>query len=339
MIQGPSRRGIVRDWGRAGKGCEIRAIRGTVFAVEEGMLFFIGGMIGREGHRRQDDRCQSASGTRPAELKAVRCARLDAPIVLAHGFLGIARIGLGPLTLASYFRGIPDFLRSAGNEVLVTQVHPTAGVERRARVLGDLIDAAFPDRPVHLVGHSLGGLDCRHLLADPDWSNRVLSLTTIGTPHLGSAVADAALVRLKGVTRLLDGLGIDHKGLIDLTREVANNWHRATPAPRGVACFSVAGAPALEDVCWPLRRFHHMMERWEGPNDGLVSVTSAQAFGTPLTPWGADHFQMTNNWVPAKHRRTIFPVIRAGFADVVGNLARLGFGEEKAAEDQEKKAG
>lgn len=258
----------------------------------------------------------------------MRCARLDAPIVLAHGFLGIARIGLGPLTLASYFRGIPDYLRASGNEILVTQVHPTAGVERRARLLGELIDSAFPDRPVHLIGHSLGGLDCRHLLADPAWASRILSLTTIGTPHLGSAVADAALVRLKGVTRFLDSLGIDHNGLIDLTREAANGWHRATPAPRDVACFSVAGAPEPANVCWPLRRFHHLMERWEGPNDGLVSVTSAQAFGIPLRPWDADHFQLTNNWVPARHRHSIYPVIRAGFADVVGNLADLGFGEK-----------
>ena len=65
--------------------------------------------------------------------------RLKSPIVLAHGLFGFSRIGLGPLTLTTYFRGIPDYLRAAGNRVLVTRVHPIAGVEFRAGRLGDRI--------------------------------------------------------------------------------------------------------------------------------------------------------------------------------------------------------
>ena len=49
----------------------------------------------------------------------------------------------------------------------------------------------------------MGGLDARQLLADPAWSGRVLSLTTIGTPHLGSALADFARLRVGRVYRLL----------------------------------------------------------------------------------------------------------------------------------------
>ena len=66
-------------------------------------------------------------------------ARLDAPIILAHGLFGFTRIGVGPLTLTSYFRGIPQALEAAGNRVLVTRVQPIAGVERRARRLGEQI--------------------------------------------------------------------------------------------------------------------------------------------------------------------------------------------------------
>ena len=62
--------------------------------------------------------------------------RLRSPIVLAHGLFGFSRIGLGPVTLTTYFRGIPEYLRAAGNRVLVTRVHPTAGVEFRARQAG-----------------------------------------------------------------------------------------------------------------------------------------------------------------------------------------------------------
>ena len=80
-------------------------------------------------------------------------ARLDAPIVLAHGLFGFTRIGVGPLTLTSYFRGIPEAMEAAGNRVLVTRVQPIAGVESRARRLGEQIvqsirrRAGAPDRP------------------------------------------------------------------------------------------------------------------------------------------------------------------------------------------------
>src|SRR5215469_8967286 len=109
-------------------------------------------------------------------------ARLDAPIVLAHGLGGYARIGLGRWTFATYFRGIPEAMRASGNRVLVTRVPPIAGVEKRSRRLGEQIERTFGDEPVHLIGHSMGGLDARRLLADPAWQKRVLSLTTIGTP-------------------------------------------------------------------------------------------------------------------------------------------------------------
>src|ERR1700677_5079659 len=101
------------------------------------------------------------------------CPRLHAPIVLAHGLLGFDQIALGRLTLATYFRGIPEWLRSGGNRVLVTKVPPIAGIAARATRLGEQIAAAFPDERVHLIGHSMGGLDARLLLSDPDWSRRV----------------------------------------------------------------------------------------------------------------------------------------------------------------------
>ena len=67
---------------------------------------------------------------------------------------------------------------------------------------------------------------------------------------------------------------------------------------RGLPCFSIAGDPSIEDVCWPLQRLHAAMTELEGPNDGLVSVESALAFGTPLPHWPVDHFRQMN-WIVA----------------------------------------
>jgi len=243
---------------------------------------------------------------------------LHAPIVLAHGLFGFGRIGLGPLTFWAYFRGIPELLRSLGHRVLVTQVHPTAGIRRRAALLGDRINRSFPDQPVHIIGHSMGGLDARVLLTDDTWEDRILSLTTIATPHLGSTLADVARRQFGPIYRLLKTVGWDHEGFLDLIPERARRWHDAHPAPN-VPCYSVAGDPTPDDVSWPLRRFYGLMSRWEGANDGLVSVESSLGFGSPLKPWPTDHFQQMN-WYTGTRRRAVPPSIANAYLGIVENL-------------------
>jgi triacylglycerol lipase len=251
------------------------------------------------------------------------CPRLQAPIVLAHGLFGFNQIGVGKLTLATYFRGIPEWLRAAGNRVFVTKVPSIAGVEARARRLGEQIMAAFPDEPVHLIGHSMGGLDARMVLSDPAWSRRVLSLTTIGTPHLGSSIADFAQLKVGRVYRFLSALRIDHRGFLDVTRRNARAFHEAVAPPEGVPCFSIAGNPTIDDVSWPLHRLYLALSELEGPNDGLVSVESALAFGTPLPHWPVDHLRQTN-WLPEPEAKgTTSPI--EFYAQAITNLARLGF--------------
>ncbi len=233
----------------------------------------------------------------------------SAPIVLAHGLFGFDRLGVGPWTVATYFRGIPAALRAEGHRVLVTAVHPTAGIARRAELLGRQILAAFPDEPVHVIGHSMGGLDARVLLADPAWHGRIRSLTTIATPHHGSTLAEVARRRLGPVYRLLHALGLDHQGFLDVTPERARRLDEALPSPpSGVACYSIAGDPPPEEVGWSLRPLFRLMERWEGANDGLVSVTSSEAFGTPLPAWPSDHMQQTNWGQPPWRHRLQRPV-------------------------------
>ena len=250
-------------------------------------------------------------------------ARLKAPVVLAHGLFGFSRIGLGPLTLTTYFRGIPDHLRAVGNRVLVTRVHPIAGVEFRAGRLGDRILRAFPDEPVHIIGHSMGGLDARRLLADPFWRNRVLSLTTIGTPHLGTFLADFAKLRVGRVYRLLEMMGLDPQGFLDITRLSARRFHRRYVQPTDIPCFSLAGDPPVAEVTWPLQRLHAVLSELEGPNDGLVPVASAQAFGIPLPSWPADHLRQMN-WM-ATPEPSVCPPVPDLYAQVLDNLAALGF--------------
>ena len=60
-----------------------------------------------------------------------------------------------------------------------------------ARLVSELrgIMRAHPGRPIVLVGHSLGGLRARRLVAEPDIASACLALVTLGSPHGGSRLA------------------------------------------------------------------------------------------------------------------------------------------------------
>jgi len=79
---------------------------------------------------------------------------------------------------------------------------------------------------VHIIAHSMGGLDARHMMFD-DCHNRkqpihrrVASLTTIGTPHLGTSFADWGIKNADSVLRMLAVLRITElDGFKDLTTD------------------------------------------------------------------------------------------------------------------------
>jgi triacylglycerol lipase len=266
-------------------------------------------------------------------LPPTKIPRLGAPIVLAHGLFGFTRVGLGPITLTPYFRSIPQALSAAGNRVLITKVPSIAGVERRANRLGEQILRAFPDEPVHVIGHSMGGLDARQLLAGPDWQKRILSLTTIGTPHLGTALADFAKLRVGRVFRLLSSIGIDPQGCLDITRSAARRFNRRNTAFPDLPCFSVAGVPTPETVCWPLTRTFAALSELEGPNDGLVPTDSALAFGTPLPDWPVDHLRQIN-WMERDEMHPALAPPIGLYAHLMAHLASFGFANGSCNEEE-----
>src|SRR5262245_42891365 len=166
--------------------------------------------------------------------------RLRAPIVLVHGLFGFARLGLGTMSV-DYFKLLPTALRGVGNEVHQASLSPTAGVARRAEQLRDLI-LALPEGPIHLIAHSMGGLDARYAITRLGLAPRVLTLTTLGTPHRGSSFADWAsgrLVRLVGP--VFDHFGLPREAFDDLTTESCCRFNEQTPDAPGVRYFSVAG--------------------------------------------------------------------------------------------------
>jgi triacylglycerol lipase len=129
--------------------------------------------------------------------------------VLHRVYFSPGMFGFGKLGAYDYFAhveaAVSKHLRDAGCEVqtFVVDVPPTASVRRRAARLAELVSRTCEEDgelgPIHIVGHSTGGLDAR-LLASPSavlpvdketmrWLPRLASVTTMNTPHFGTPLA------------------------------------------------------------------------------------------------------------------------------------------------------
>jgi triacylglycerol lipase len=125
-----------------------------------------------------------------------------------HIYLSPGMFGFGRLASFSYFEHLESALverfRRMGRSVhvQVCDVHPTASIRRRAVRLARMVadTAGSGTGPIHLLGHSTGGLDARlvaspavHLpgIAERDlaWLPRLRSVTTMNTPHYGTPLA------------------------------------------------------------------------------------------------------------------------------------------------------
>jgi hypothetical protein len=135
--------------------------------------------------------------------------------------------GFGRLAGYEYFghleRELADRYARAGRDLLmdVVPTPPTASIRRRARVVAETVARNVgkedDDGPIHLIGHSTGGLDAR-LLASPSvqfpyvpddlltWRRRLRSVVTINTPHSGTPLAQF-FATVSG-TRLLYALSL-----------------------------------------------------------------------------------------------------------------------------------
>lgn len=284
------------------------------------------------------------------------------PMIFCHGLFGFDTITLGPsfapLSIP-HWRGISDVLAAAGADVLVTRVPATSSIPDRAAVLREKISEVYPGRDVHLLGHSMGGLDCRYLvhqlmqemngereprsvdevgknpplqrgeeyrreggperMADEEAKLRkaaelkrkglppfrVLSVTTIATPHRGSAFADFFLSTLgrqniPGFVSMMEKLPIgggDGKAFESLTLESMRKFNEETPDDPNVHYFSWGSKfePGVLDALG-FGFSHKIILQKEGPNDGLVSVRSAQWGAYLGTLDGVNHLELVG-WV------------------------------------------
>ncbi len=210
------------------------------------------------------------------------------PLVLVHGIFGFDELGLGRARV-SYFRGVVERLRELGAEVHCARVPPLAPIHVRAQRLAEMVRALDAPR-VHLVAHSMGGLDARYALSRLGLASRVASLTTIGTPHRGTPIADLGAELLRRL-RLDIALGplVNLQALHDLTPSRMLAFNRQVRDLPSVRYLSVVARAPDSGVHPLLRPAHQWLQRSVGANDGLVPSRS-QRWGTVLCEVEADHW-------------------------------------------------
>ncbi len=222
------------------------------------------------------------------------------PIVLHHGLFGFGQIEVGKIRL-SYFHGIDAALAELGHPVIVSRVHPTGGIEKRAaqlkaRIQRDLWTLGQPHGKIIIIAHSMGGLDARYMISRLDMAEHVAALVTICTPHRGSPYADWCLNHLGqrlGGLKLMDLIGLDVQAISDLTTDACARFNEIIPDAPGVRYFSIGAARPAHLVAPFFLHSHAVIRKVEGDNDGLVSLHSAR-WGEHLADWPADHLHAVN---------------------------------------------
>jgi triacylglycerol esterase/lipase EstA (alpha/beta hydrolase family) len=82
----------------------------------------------------------------------------------------------------------------------------TGSIISRAITLDQQLQTKAHGRGINFLAHSMGGLDCRHLITHIKPAEYTpLSLTTISTPHRGSPFMDWCAVRVAPLNILLSG--------------------------------------------------------------------------------------------------------------------------------------
>ncbi|KAB8278056.1 triacylglycerol lipase [Aspergillus minisclerotigenes] len=226
-------------------------------------------------------------------------------IVLAHGLLGFDELRLaGPyFPGVQYWRGIKEALSVKGIEVITATVPPSGSIEARAEELAKDIAAGAQGKAVNIIAHSMRGLDSRYMISHLQPKDfKILSLTTIATPHRGSAVADYILKqigdeRLAQVYYALEQIKFETGAFSQLTQDyMEKTFNPTTPDVEDVRYFSYGAS--MQPSFWSVFRLsHRYLEQVEGHNDGLVSVASSRwggKDGYKGTLMGVNHLDLIN---------------------------------------------
>jgi len=197
-------------------------------------------------------------------------------VVLIHGLFGFRK-----LLWLEYFQGVRQLYEQMGLRVLTPSLPWAGSIAQRADALAHQL--ANETGPLHLLAHSMGGLDARRWITKLHGADKTVSLTTLSTPHHGSAAADH-VCHTHSLFRIFAGVR-------DLTTSNLKKFNAQTPDYPDVIYRSYTAARPIQQQPWLVRGHGQYIQMAEGDNDSQVSVHSGQ-WGTHIGTLPCDHFEL-----------------------------------------------
>lgn len=256
------------------------------------------------------------------------------PVLLCHGYGAYASI-IKPTQL----HDVCMLLRSHGVLAIAPNGAPFASIQTRAENWVDLFhevrNQLHADK-MNIVAHSMGGLDMRYAITKLDLAPYVESLTTVATPHHGTALADLGMKtpelikdRLKDFlnwvgNNMYSRVESDIMGAISqLTIDyVTNTFNPAVPDVEGINYYSYSAAfesQAILDVTPALLVQTRFLSKQEGPNDGIVSAKSA-VWGQHIAQLSLNHLEQIKLNIDKKR----IPIFENTWFSIIQHLQKRG---------------
>jgi triacylglycerol lipase len=207
------------------------------------------------------------------------------PVVLVHG------IGFRDKTiLGKYWGKTPEALKAHGAHVFSGGQDAYGVIAVNAEFLKKQILAVLAKtgaKKVNIIAHSRGGIEARYMISRLDMQDSIASLTTISTPHHGSSMADVVMNEIKDknilpsvidffASILGDSNPASYNAGKELTRSFMKEFNRTVADAPGIYYQSYAGEinDEIGNPMWKM--MYGIVKKYEGPNDGLVSLDSAK---------------------------------------------------------------
>ncbi|MBE6989224.1 MAG: triacylglycerol lipase [Ruminococcaceae bacterium] len=207
------------------------------------------------------------------------------PLLLIHG------AGFRDLRWPVYWGRIPAWLEARGAQIHYGLQDSWGSVETNAAEIARRIKTICAETgcgKVNVIAHSKGGLDARMAASSLGVGERIASLTTIATPHRGSHTVDrlfavprpafsAAAFAVNNWIRAVGDKRPDFYAVCrGFTTSAMERFNRENPDVPGIfyQSYGCVMSHPLADI--HLSMANYVVSHIEGPNDGLVSLRSAQ---------------------------------------------------------------
>lgn len=252
------------------------------------------------------------------------------PILLVHGII------LKESRFFHAFGKISKQLKKEGYTVYIGRHDGFGTIENNAAQLKTQIEEILEKESaekINLIAHSKGGLDCKYMISHLQTEDKVASLTTLCTPHMGSPVASRIMkypnVILKFVAFWINFwfriFGDKHPDAYNVCKQLQQHDDISElPFSDKIYCqsFSTTMQRAKDDFVMGIPLiFSQKIQK--GETDGLVPLQSAK-FGNyrgNCTNNSVSHSQIVDFMVPKKMRKEIY----AFYLEICKELAEMNF--------------